>query len=305
MTARGLSAAGEFGLIERLTRGLRYDRTVHVGVGDDAAVLCGGPDWRLLVTTDMLTDGVHFNARSTDPVLIGRKSLAVSLSDIAAMGGQPWAAVIAAGIPRATPVRQLDAIYRGLRHLATRYDVQLVGGDTVRAARLTIAVTLLGWVAPRQEVLRRGARAGDLIYVTGRLGGSLRSGRHLTFEPRVREAQALLKLVRPTAMLDLSDGLASDLRQLAAASRVGVRIQASRIPKARGVRTAEAALCDGEDFELLFTVARAQANRLRRRRLLGVPVTCIGEVTASRAGLVLVDARGRERPLPSPRFRHF
>ena len=305
MAPRRLSAIGEFGVIERVTRGLRYDATVHVGVGDDAAVLCGGKGWRLLVTTDMLVDGVHFDARRADPSLIGRKALAVSLSDIAAMGGIPWAAVVAAGIPRAYPVRHMDALYRGLRRLAARYQVQIVGGDTVRAERLTLTVTLLGWVEPRRAVLRRGARPGDVIYVTGRLGGSLRSGRHLTFEPRVQLARALLARIRPTAMMDLSDGLASDLRQLAKASRVGCRIRAAQIPTARGVRTVDAALQDGEDFELLFTVARAQARRLQRQHLLGVPITCIGDITPARRGLVLVDERGRERALPPPRFRHF
>lgn len=303
MTA--LARLGECGLIERLTRGLRYDRTVFTGVGDDAAVLCGGKDWRLLLTTDMLVDGTHFRSRETAPALIGRKALAVCLSDIAAMGGWPWAAVVAVGVPPRTPVAMLESLYHGMRRLAARYRVQLVGGDTVRAPRLTLAIALTGWSSPRTTILRAGARPGDRVFVTGRLGGSLRSGRHVRFEPRVREAQALLRLARPTAMMDLSDGLASDLRQLARASDVGFRIEAAQIPKAPGVRTVAAALCDGEDFELVFTINARQAKPLEGRRVLGVPLTCIGEVTRAREGLALVDARGRTRALPRPRFRHF
>jgi len=295
---------GEFGLIERLTRTLRYDKTIYTGVGDDAAVLCGGDDWRLLLTTDMIVEGTHFNS-DTPPEFIGRKALAVNLSDIAAMGGLPWAALVAAGIPRRTPVRFIERLYRGLKRQAAAYRVNVVGGDTVRADRLTITVTLLGWVEPGREVLRSGARLGDQIFVTGRLGGSLRSGRHLSFTPRVREARAIVQRVHPTAMMDLSDGLASDLRQLAKASRVGARVFAAQIPKAPRVRSAEEALCDGEDFELLFTVPATRARRLDGQQVLGVRVTQIGEIVPARQGVTLVDARGRARPLPAPRFHHF
>ena len=299
-----LASVGEVGLIARWTKGLSYDNTVYVGVGDDAAVLCGGKDWRLLVTTDMLVDGVHFVGRVTPPQLIGRKALAVSLSDIAAMGGVPWAAIVAAGIPRGYSVHALDALYRGLRQLARQFNVQLIGGDTVRAKVLTLTVTLTGWVEPGNVVLRRGARVGDDVWVTGRLGGAVRTGRHLRFTPRVAAARHLVARYHPTAMMDLSDGLASDLRQLARASRVGFRIDAMHLPRAVGARVGNA-LCDGEDFELVWTLAPSAGRRLARAQDLGVRATRIGMVTRAREGLVLVERSGRQRPLPAPRFRHF
>jgi thiamine-monophosphate kinase len=208
-----------------------------VGIGDDAAVLRGPGNRRLLVASDMLIEGVHFRRRGASPQQIGWKALACNVSDIAAMGGRPLWAVVSLGAPPSTPVRWVDGIYQGLARCARRFNVSLVGGDTVRAPVVVLDVAITGTVERSHLTLRSGARVGDALFVTGRLGGSLRSGRHLRVVPRLREAQVLLRRVRIHAMIDLSDGLASDLWQMSRASEVALRVEAARIPVSRAART--------------------------------------------------------------------
>ena len=299
-----IAQIGERGLIERLRRvlGRPSGGGVLAGIGDDAAVL-RAPRGDVLLASDMCIEGVHFRRRDTAPEGIGWKALAVNVSDIAAMGGIPLAAVVSLGLPRATPVREVERIYAGLRRCARRFRLSVVGGDTVRAPQLVLDVAILG-TAPRSgAVLRSGARVGDALFVTGRLGGSYGSGRHARFLPRVREAQALLKRVRVHAMMDLSDGLASDLWQMARASRVTIRIDAARIPVSKAARTLAHALEDGEDFELLFAVGARQAARVPRR-IGACPVTRIGTVVRRGAHVELADG-DRVRRLGTGGFRHF
>ena len=300
-----LRTLGELGLIARLRRRVRRSATVLVGIGDDAAVLrIPHGQRRLLFASDMLVEGVHFNRRSVSARDIGWKALACNISDIAAMGGHPRWAVVSLGVPRTAPVAFVDGLYAGLEHCARRFHMTLVGGDTVRAPQVIVDVAILGTVEPRHLVLRSGALVGDILFVTGRLGGSLPSGRHATFIPRLREAQALLKQLRVHAMMDLSDGLAADLRQMSRASGVTFRIDADRIPVSNAARTVFHALMDGEDFELLFALSAREAARVPRR-LGNCPVTRIGSVIRRGIGVELLHTDGRVRPLLPRGFRHF
>lgn len=278
---------------------------VDVGIGDDAAVLrVGAGATRLLLASDMLVEGVHFTRGQVSAPWIGWKALACNVSDIAAMGGRPVAAVVSLGVPRRTSVRFVDGVYRGLDRCARRFGLAVVGGDTVRAPCVVVDVAILGTVRPRHLALRSTARPGDRLFVTGRLGGSLVSGRHARFTPRLREAQWLVAHVAVHAMVDLSDGLAADLWQLARASRVTLRVEAARVPVAPAARTLERALMDGEDFELLFAVPPGAVPRVPRR-LGACPITPIGIVAGRGARVELQMPDGRLRPLHPTGFKHF
>lgn len=295
---------GEVGLIRVISRRLHRDASVRVGVGDDAAVLRGSgrTDW--LFACDMLVEGTHFVRARLPAAWVGWKALACNVSDIAAMGGVPRWAVVSLGLPPATPVAWVKALYRGIERCARAFSMSLVGGDTTRAAQIIVDVAIIGEAPRTGAVLRSGARLGDALFVTGRLGGSYVSGRHARFTPRVREAQALLRRVKVHAMMDLSDGLASDLWQMARASRATLRIEALRIPVARAAKTVHHALTDGEDFELLFAVAARDVARVPPR-LGACPVTRIGTVVRRGAGVEQVDPRGRVQPLTITGFQHF
>jgi len=315
MTA--VRALGEAGLIARLLlllrrrrRGAHRTGLVEVGIGDDAAVLRAprsarfARSTRWLFASDMLVEGVHFQRRRTPARWIGWKALAVNVSDIAAMGGRPLAAVVSLGIPPTTSVRLVDALYGGLNRCARRFGVAIVGGDTVRAPRVVIDIAILGTVNRKHLTLRGGARAGDALFVTGRLGGSLRSGRHARFTPRLREAQWLVRHVPIHAMIDLSDGLASDAWQVARASRMTLRLDAGRIPVSRAGRTLHHALYDGEDFELLFAVPRRAAARVPRR-IGACAVSPVGLVVRRGARVELEGTDGRRSLVTMKGFRHF
>ena len=301
---RTLRDLGEVRLIARLARHLHPSPSVRVGIGDDAAVLRGPGGKLLLFACDMILEDVHFRRARVPAAWIGWKALAANISDIAAMGGIPRWAVVALGLPPTTPVRFVDGLYAGLTRCARRYGVAIVGGDTVRAPKVVIDVAILGTVRPRQLALRSGAKVGDALFVTGRLGGSYRSGRHARFAPRLREAHALVRRLRVHAMMDLSDGLASDLWQMSRASGVRLRVEEARIPVARAAGSVSHALMDGEDFELLVAVGARDAARVPRR--LGTcPVTRIGSVVARGVGVELVERSGRIRTLVPKGFRHF
>jgi thiamine-monophosphate kinase len=266
---------GEAGLLKLLTGSWKPDPArVLTGVGDDCAVLRGeGKIHFLLFKTDAVVEGVHFTPKAP-PAWIGHKALARALSDLAAMGARPVAAVITLGVPRNESVRRLRAIYRGIEATAKRHRVNLVGGETTRARQLFLNVALLGECRGHRPVLRSGARAGDLIYVTGRLGGT-QARRHLTFEPRLAEGEWLAKSGLATAMMDLSDGLGADLPRLTAASGVSAQLDLAAIPRAAGA-TLEAAFNDGEDYELLFTIRPSHAKTLKKRWPFRLSLHCIG-----------------------------
>ncbi len=301
---RTVRALGERGVIARIARHARRGRGVIVGIGDDAAVLRAPRGDRLLFASDMLVEGVHFDRRRVSAEQVGWKALACNISDIAAMGGQPRWAVMSLGLPPATPARFVDGLARGVARCARRFGVSLVGGDTDRAPRIVVDIAILGTVRRGRLARRSGARVGDAVFVTGRLGGSYASGRHARFIPRVAEAQRLLRRLRVHAMMDLSDGLASDLWQMSRASRVAFRIDAARVPIAPAAGSLTHALMDGEDFELLFTVAAREAARVPAR-LGNIPVTRIGEAVRRGSDVELREPSGRVRRLVPRGFHHF
>ena len=320
----------EFELIARLTHSLPSGKSVVVGAGDDCAVLdVGLPDRLLLFKTDAVVEGIHFRA-ADPPEQIGHKALARCLSDIAAMAGAPDAAVITLALPRSFEPGAIERLYDGMSALARRHEVSIVGGETTtNPGGMLISVAVLGHVPRGKAVLRSGAEAGDAIWVTGNLGGSLFSGKHLDFEPRLAEARWLARHFGIHAMIDVSDGLAGDLRHVLKASRVGAELLAASIPISRAAREAsrarlhgsaarpvpadgpvksplQAALTDGEDFELLFTAAARDAVPLLdawKKEFPGTPLTCIGKITAGE-GIHLRDREGI-RPLTAHGYEHF
>lgn len=277
-----LATLGEDGLLHALTGHWKVDSTkVLVGVGDDCAVLRGkGKNHFLLFKTDIVVEGVHFSSQ-TKPEWIGRKALTRALSDLAAMGASsPLAAVVTLGVPRDESVRRLRAIYLGMERAAVQYGINLVGGETTRARQLFLNVALLGECRGHQPVLRSGAKVGDLIFVTGRLGAT-QVRRHLVFEPRLAEGCWLAKHGIASSLIDLSDGLGADLPRLAKASKVDFQLDLEAIPRARGA-TLKMALNDGEDYELLFTTAPSHAKTLKKKWPFKTPLHCIGVVRPSR-----------------------
>ncbi len=306
----------EVELIARLVPSLPSNSSVIVAAGDDCAVLdLGAPDY-ILFKTDAIVEGVHFTAE-TPPEKVGRKALARCLSDIAAMAGKPNSALVTLALPQDFAPPRIDALYAGLNALASEHAVAVVGGETTtNPGRVLISIALLGTVEKGKCVLRSGAKAGDAVFVTGQLGGSLHA-RHLEFEPRLEEARWLREQFNIHAMIDLSDGLASDLRHILKASGVGGELLASAIPISRQAKLAAraessakppllGALTDGEDFELLFTVSSRDAVPLLdgwKQRFPNLTLTCIGKITAE-PGLRL---RGKDgvKPLTVHGYTHF
>jgi thiamine-monophosphate kinase len=286
---RTLSGFGEDRLVRRLLAELSpdvlMDRTLVADAmeGDDCAVvrgmLRGGK--HLLLKADCVIEGRHFQP-DTPAAQVGWKALARPLSDIAACAGRPLHALITIAMPGDTTTARARGIYRGLGRCAAEFGVLIAGGETARAnGPLSISVALTGEVAPKRCCLRSAGRAGDALFVTGQLGGSLASGHHLNFRPRLNEARWLAKNFNIHAMMDLSDGLGADLPRLALASGVGFQIDPEKLPRADGV-TAEQAIVDGEDYELLFSLPSADAVELPARwaeKFPGVALTRIGELT--------------------------
>ena len=307
----------EFELIEKLTRSLPTNKSVVTGTGDDCAVLdLGLPDKLLLFKTDAVVEGIHFKS-DAPPEKIGHKAVARCLSDIAAMAGTPTAALITIALPKTFDAVFIEGIYSGINAIARKYEVAIAGGETTtNPERILISVAMIGLAGRGKAVLRSGAEAGDAIFVTGELGGSL-SKRHLEFEPRVAEGRWLAEHFAIHAMIDLSDGLAGDLRHILKASRVGAELLTTSVPISRAAKLASkaessakppllAALTDGEDFELLFTVASKDAVPLLdawKKQFPEIPLTCIGKITKGE-GITL---RGRTgvRPLSAHGYEHF
>lgn len=292
---------GEFAFIDWLRQRSTTDASVAVGIGDDCAVtLVPATTRQLLVTTDMLLEGSCFLLDEAGPRAVGRKAMAVNLSDIAAMAGVPRWAVVSVGLPRQRGRTIAEEIYLGLREMADAFGTLIVGGDTNSwDGPLTLSVTLIGESLPPGPCLRRGAKPGDWLLVTGTLGGSI-LGKHLTFTPRVREAQILQRHGPIHAMIDISDGLSRDVGHICQASGCGVILDAWRIPlsadahrlaEQTGKSPVEHALTDGEDFELAFAVEPSIGQRLLEEQPLGeVRIAHIGEFIP--AGFYLRDDTG-------------
>jgi thiamine-monophosphate kinase len=275
-----LRQVGEDELVRRITSRLPRNRDVLSAAGDDCAVVrFRGSDRLLLLKTDCVVEGVHFDscAKAVD---VGWKAMARPLSDFAAMAGVPQFALVTFIAPGRTGVEWTRAVYRGLTKAARFFDVAIVGGETSRIdGPLAISVSVSGFVEKDRCVRRSGGKPGDDLFVTGRLGGSIR-GKHLRFRPRIAEARWLTQHVRVHAMMDLSDGLGADLPRLARASEVGFELDEASIPRTPGC-TVEQAISDGEDYELLFATSPAVRDELSKkwkRKFPKLPLTRIGSL---------------------------
>lgn len=297
-------------LIQRLTQDLPADSSVLTGPGDDCAVL----DWsgsKLLFKTDAIVEGIHFE-RDTPPEAIGRKALARALSDIAAMSGTPTHALITLGVHADMEPSLIEAVYQGLRDCAREHHVNIVGGETTSLSQLTLSISLIGRAS--KPILRTGSAVGDAIFVSGELGGSL-AGHHLNFTPRLKEARWLSDQDIVHAMIDLSDGLATDLRHLLS-DQTGAELLTRALPIRRAAKERArdnpsgktallAALTDGEDYELLFTVSSKDAVPLLdgwKSAFPETPLHCIGKIT-DQPGIALRDDKG-VKPLTLHGYDH-
>lgn len=282
-----------------------------IGVGDDAAVLDWSKDGRCVVTTDMLAEGVHFKLAEAGANRVGRKCLAVNLSDMAAMAAQPVAAVVSLMLPSAAPPALAEELLAGMFPLAEEFLTAIVGGDTnVWSGDLVVSITLLGVVNQSQPFRRDGARPGDTLFVTGPLGGSI-LGHHLDFTPRIQLAQQLAEQFDIHAAMDISDGLALDAARMGSASGCGIHLVEEKIPISGAAKERSAAgsgktplqhaISDGEDFELLLAMSPAQADEARKDSDLGlVEVGFCSEEN----GLWLITADGKLVSLKPIGFEH-
>ena len=317
-----LKNIGEREVIRRLSRLLPSRTDVRVGVGHDVAVVRGGNKYDFLLKSDAVVEGRHF-LPTTPPRQIGHKALGRVLSDIAAAGGEPLWALVNLVAPRNEKIHRLCAVYGGLAALARRHRLAIVGGDTTEGLVLELHIFAVGRVPRGTARLRTGAQPGDVLYITGTLGGSL-AGKHLRFTPRLAEGQWLRAGHWATAMIDLSDGLATDLGHILEMSRVGAAVHTEKIPIARAVfqglekhNTAfskawkkrsplEHAVGDGEDFELLFTVSGRKATTLGNAwfKKFRTRLTAIGVIT-KRVGKIEWCGHGRPQIFNPAGFEHF
>ncbi len=300
-------------LIEQIRRLARPSSSVVMGIGDDCAVLRLPPGHELLLTTDFTIEGVHFRRDWHLPELVGRRCLTRGLSDIAAMGGEPRAAFLSLAVPSDTPQNWVNRFLKGLLDLAEEFKVPLAGGDTAQSpSGIQADIVVVGSVPRGKAVLRSGAKPGDQIYVTGELGGaaaalaplaqSKRGFRHLPPQARVAVGQSLRRRGMASAMIDVSDGVSTDLEHLCQESHVGAEIEAEAIPRAQVEKkpvALEQALHGGDDYELLFTSAA-----LIPARVAGVRVTRIGQIKPS-PGMRLIGEDGKSRRLKAEGWEHF
>lgn len=277
----------ELALIDWIRSNSKSAVGLQVGIGDDAAVWQVG-EKSLLLTTDMLMEGVDFLLAEAPAALIGRKAMAVNLSDIAAMAGRPLIALVAVALPKGRGFEFARDLHEGMQSIADEFGVSIIGGDTNTWDKpLVVTVTLIGETTKSGPVTRSGAKLGDWLFVTGSLGGSIR-GKHLSFTPRIHEAMGLHEVVDLHAMVDLSDGLSTDLHHLLDESNVGATLTTDLIPISESAHQMcddrsplEHALSDGEDFELLFSVSPEDGHKLLSESF-GISVHRIGEIDAEK-----------------------
>ncbi|GAX88798.1 thiamine-monophosphate kinase [Effusibacillus lacus] len=328
---------GEFGLIDLLRSKLNpADHTVVVGIGDDAAVLAYNAGAHVLLTTDMLVEGVHFRQDIIDFCSLGWKSVAASLSDIAAMGGTPRHAVVSLAIPPDAKVDSLERLYDGMAQICAEFETHVIGGDIVKTSGpLVISVSLTGEVAKGKALLRSGARPGDLVFVTGHIGGSAAglaflendqkalipadeqlelTNYHQRPIPQITAGKILAASEGCTSCNDISDGLASELNEIAKASGVGIHIEERRLPIAPSVRNfarfsshcaTNWALYGGEDYQLVGTLDPLRYEEVADQcHLQGIPLTLIGRVTQG-SSVLMETEDGYEVLLQARGYNHF
>ncbi|MEA3292193.1 MAG: thiamine-phosphate kinase [Pseudomonadota bacterium] len=328
---------GEFGLIDRLQRICRQVESppgVVIGIGDDTAVF-GADGTAMLATCDIHVEGVHFQLDTITPYQLGRRSMTVNLSDIAAMGGQPSIALVSLALPEMLPIESFDALFEGMRDEMAPHSAAIIGGNLARSDKLVVDVFMTGRVAKDGFLTRSGARPGDIICVTGSLGGSaaglaliskgeasgatrLSRLQHAYLQPRarVREGQEIARSGLATAMIDISDSLAADLGHLCDSSGVGAELFQAETPMAEGLEEAARVTGDnpwryvlfgGEDYELLFTIRKDAVDRLTDlAESLDTPIHRIGKILpAAEEGCWLVNADGDRRRLETKGWDHF
>jgi thiamine-monophosphate kinase len=331
-----LSEVGESELIKYLSGEFDTDNPrVIKGIGDDASVTLQDDSKCLLATTDILMEGVHFSTSYTAPYLIGKKAVSISLSDIAAMGGQPTFLLVSLSLPSSTSFEYLQSLYRGVSERADEFGVLLTGGNTSSSPEKIVIATVMLGEAPEDEVIyRRGAAVGDTIYVTGQLGDSalglllLQSGtidtkgisldsavmKHQNPVPRVKAGRSMAAKHLATAMIDISDGLLCDLRHVTEASEVGAVIFLHQLPlssqvKSRILKNPEdirLPLSGGEGYELLFTASPSSASMIKTlAEELELPITPIGTILPEEKGLVVLDENGNIVSIKDEGFDHF
>jgi thiamine-monophosphate kinase len=325
-----ITSLGEFGLIERISRIVGASAAV-VGIGDDAAVIDRPGDSYLLATVDMLVEDVHFRTGRTSPEQLGRRAIEINASDIAAMGGSPGYALVSLALRPQTEVTFVDDLFAGIQAAAAGHGVQVVGGNLTRIdGPVVVDATLLGAVPKEDLVTRRGARVGDVLAVTGTLGDAAairRAGdaglraddpaiqewmrKRAVPRARVAEGRALASAHVAGAMIDISDGLSSDLSHLCDASEVGALIDETSLPLSLGTRWAaenmhvaatDLALAGGEDYELLVTISETD---LLEARQLGVTLCPIGRVVPRAEGINLRSTDGRRVEIQASGWTHF
>ena len=298
-----LSQIGEFGLIDLIAKHEPKLPSTLIGIGDDAAVLKAKNKYQL-ITTDTFIENVHFKLKRTSFFDLGRKALAANISDIAAMGGYPTHALVTIGLPKKITVKQVQQLYQGINSLARRYQIDIVGGDTIASPReVVISITLLGEVEKRHLLTRSGAKPDNLILVTGAFGGPAAIKfkiQKAKFKIRIKEARNIAKSRRATSMIDSSDGLVRSVLELCKASRTGALIYEDLVPIARGASLAQA-LYGGEEYELVFTANKKDLPRLRKI----AKVSVVGEMVPRKFGVKLVDSYGRIKLPKSGGYEHF
>jgi len=321
-----LAELGEFGLIDRIAHRVAPSPSVPLGIGDDAAALLPSPGTLTLITCDMLLEGVHFDLAFCDPQSLGRKSLSVNLSDLAAMGAKPRHVLLGIALPADISLEFMDGFMAGIMEQAERFGVTLVGGDTCASkGGVAVSITALGEQRPERVVKRSGAAAGDLVYVTGTVGdaaaglrelrGGARQGflvsRQLDPQPRVAAGVALAEAGLASAMIDVSDGVVADLTHICELSGVGASLELSRLPLSDEYRATcgadpfALALSGGEDYELLFSVPKGRGGEAEALlQGLGLKVSMIGEITAG-SGVKLINPDGSSYQLAQRGFDHF
>ena len=334
-----MGKVGEFGFIEKIRSAMQAKNpSVVLGIGDDAAIFKPTKGHEMVFTTDMLVEGRHFDFKWITPWQLGAKTMAVNVSDCAAMGAKPTAAVVSLGVPANFPVKDLEAFYDGLKGWGEQFGAQVVGGDTVGSDKFVVNVALVGEVEAGKALRRSGAKAGDALFVTGTLGDSAAGlhclqhpsnkkdaekhseahliKRHLTPVPRFTVGRTLSGKKMATSAIDISDGLSSEVHHLCEESGVGAEIHEEALPISpylahycgeNGLNPLDFALHGGEDYELLFTVPLTRISEAVQKLPgeTGVAVKSIGRMVPKVKGITLITKKGGRVPLPAKGFDHF
>jgi thiamine-monophosphate kinase len=303
----------EFSFIKWIRSNQKKDKNIIIGIGDDCASIRINGDEVFLVTTDMLVEGTHFDLKKSTPGEIGGKSIACSISDIAAMGCSAKYAVVSICFPQETKTKFARELYRGIKKMADAFNIKIIGGDIVSGKKTVVVnVTMYGRNEGLKTISRSGAKVDDVIMVTGALGGSI-LGKHITFKPRLQEGLLLNKKFNINSMIDISDGLAADLGHILEESGVGavlyedevpISADAKRLARKTGLSALHHALHDGEDYELLFTLSDKESKKLLASRSFPARLSKIGHINKSK-GIKMLGADGKLKKIKSIGYEHF